>query len=78
MPTLKLHPDYIIHEGKKIKAVLDIEEYNEIQQKLEQIGEYEEALQLSKDSEFAQLVQQALSSPTVLKDKSAKEVLNEI
>lgn len=78
MPTLKLHPDYIVHEGKKIKVVLDIKEYNEIEQRLERVEEYEEALQLSKDLEFVQLVQQALSSPTVLKDRSAEEVLNDI
>ncbi len=78
MAVLDIHPDYIVHQGKKTKVVLDIKEFEDIERELERIEEYEEALRLSQDAEFAKIIQEALSSPTVLSNKSAEEVLNEI
>ena len=78
MPLTQIHPDYIVHNGKKTKVVLDIREYEEMRQELEKVEAYEEALYLSKDAEFVRLIQQSLSSPSVLQNKVAEEVLNEI
>ncbi len=78
MPLTQIHPDYIVHNGKKTKVVLDIREYEKMRQELERVEEYEEALYLSKDAEFIRLVQQSLSSPSMLRDKTAEEMLNEI
>ncbi len=75
---LNVHPDYIVHQGKKTKVVIDIKEFEDIKKGLAQVEEYEEALRLSRNPEFAEIIQQALSSATVLKNKTAEEVLNEI
>lgn len=78
MSVLNIHPDYIVHQGKKTKVVIDIEEFEEIKKGLERVEEYEEALRLSMEPEFVQIIQQALFSTTVLQNKTAEEVLNEI
>ena len=75
---LKIHPDYIVHQGKKTKVVIDIKEFEEIKKELARIEDYEEALRLSKNQEFIDIIQQALSSDTVMQNKTTKEVLNEI
>ncbi len=78
MAVLNIHPDYIVHQGKKTKAVIDIKEFEKIKKELARVDDYEEALRLSRDPEFTKIIQQALSSETILHDKTAEEVLNEI